>query len=112
MSFTRAAVLFQSRVRGPNSEVGTQIYGLADLPLHACRSSSSLVASAICPTSPRGARVQLTRHRKRTKTKRQQDRRTAETVGVVLNFFSFHLSLGRPRGDWNLRPDRPAYGTR
>ncbi|KAI5344039.1 hypothetical protein L3X38_011916 [Prunus dulcis] len=112
MSFTHAAVLFQSRVHGPNSEVGAQIYGLAYLPLHACCSSSSSVASAICPTSPCGARVQLTRHRKGTKMKRQQDRRTAETVGVVLNFFSVHLSLGRPRGDWNLQLDRPTYGTR
>ncbi|KAI5344048.1 hypothetical protein L3X38_011925 [Prunus dulcis] len=79
MNFTRDAVLFQSRVRGPNSEVGAQICGLPDLPLHARRSSSSSVASAKLP-------------------KKQRDRRTAETVGVVLNFFSVQLSLRRPRG--------------
>ncbi|KAI5344031.1 hypothetical protein L3X38_011908 [Prunus dulcis] len=69
MSFTRDAVLFQSRVRGPNSEVGAQICGLPDLPLHTRRSSSSSVASVICPTLPRGARLQLTRRRKGTKMK-------------------------------------------
>ncbi|KAI5344050.1 hypothetical protein L3X38_011927 [Prunus dulcis] len=98
MSFTRDAVVFQARVRGPDSEVGAQACGLPDLPLHARHSSSSSVASAICPTSPRGARLQLTRRPKGTKTKKQPDRRTAETVGVVLNFFSVQLSLGRPRG--------------
>ncbi|KAI5344005.1 hypothetical protein L3X38_011882 [Prunus dulcis] len=61
MSFTRDAVLFKSRVHGPNSEVGAQICGLPDLSLHARRSSSSSIASAICPTSPRGARLQLIR---------------------------------------------------
>ncbi|KAI5344046.1 hypothetical protein L3X38_011923 [Prunus dulcis] len=98
MSFTRDAVLFQSRVRRSNSEVGAQIYGLPNLTAHAGRSSSSSVASAIYPTSPRGARLQLTRCRKGMKTKKQRDRRTAEIVRVVLNFFSVQLSLGRPRG--------------
>ncbi|CAL2277309.1 unnamed protein product [Prunus armeniaca] len=59
MSFTRDAVVFKSRVHGPNFEVGAQICGLPDLPLHAHRSSSSSVAYAICPTSPLGARLQL-----------------------------------------------------
>ncbi|KAI5313099.1 hypothetical protein L3X38_042273 [Prunus dulcis] len=63
-----------------------------------CHSTSSSVASAICPTSPRGARFQLTRCWKGTKMKKLRDQRTVETVGVILNFFSIQLSLGRPRG--------------
>ncbi|KAI5313088.1 hypothetical protein L3X38_042262 [Prunus dulcis] len=34
MSFTRDVVLFQLRVRGPNSGVGAEICGLPDLPLN------------------------------------------------------------------------------
>ncbi|CAL9020993.1 unnamed protein product, partial [Prunus brigantina] len=66
MSVTRDAVLFESRVHGPNSEVRAQICGLRDLPLHARRFSSSAIASAISPTSPRGAPLQLNGHRKGT----------------------------------------------
>ena len=92
MSFTRDAVAFESTVRGPNSEVGAQISGLPDLPLHARRSSSSPITYAIRPTSPRGARLQLTGHRKRTKAKKQQDSTpTAEIIGVVLNVVSFFV---------------------
>ncbi|KAI5344047.1 hypothetical protein L3X38_011924 [Prunus dulcis] len=60
-SLTRDAVLFQSRARGHNFEVEAYICGLPDLQLHARRSNSSSVASAICPTSPYGVRLQLTR---------------------------------------------------
>ena len=98
MSFTRDAVLFRPRVRVPNSEVGAQICGLPDLPLHARRSSSSSVASAICPTSPRGARLQLTRLRKGTKAKKQRDRRTAETVGELLFGSTVVSQAPRPIG--------------
>ncbi|CAL8174965.1 unnamed protein product [Prunus armeniaca] len=86
MSFTRDAILFKSRVHGPNSEVGAQICDLPDLPLHTRRSSSSSVASAICRKSPRGARLQLTRCRKGTK---RPTHYRNYCFGVVLNFVSF-----------------------
>ena len=109
MSLTRDAVLFKSTVHGPNSQVGSQISGLPDSPLHARRSSSPPIASAICPTSPRGDRLQLPGHRKGTKTKKLRDSTpTAEIVGVVCLFCfvvvsgSLYRRVG-PTADWNLR---------
>ncbi|KAI5313098.1 hypothetical protein L3X38_042272 [Prunus dulcis] len=90
MGFTPDAVLFQSRVHGPNSEVGTQICGLPDLPLHARRSSSSSVASAICPTSPRGARFQLTRRWKGTKMKNSGTDPLPKLLGLFSTSFRFN----------------------
>ncbi|CAL9020994.1 unnamed protein product, partial [Prunus brigantina] len=93
---------------GPNSEVRAQICGLRDLLLHARRSSSSAIASSISPTSPRRARLQLNRHRKGTitKTKKQRDRRTAEIIWVVLDYFLVQWAL-QPIGTVG-----PARGTR
>ncbi|CAL2277313.1 unnamed protein product [Prunus armeniaca] len=85
MSFSRDAILFKSRVHGPNYEVGAQICDLLDLPLHMRRSGSSSVASAICRRPPRGVRLQLTRRRKGTK--RPTQCRTY-CIRVVLNFLS------------------------
>ena len=107
MSLTRDTVLFKSTVRGPNSQVGAQISGLPDLPLHARRSSSPPIASTICATSPRGAQFQLTGHRKGTKTKKLRDSTpTAEIIGVVCLCCFVSGSLDRqvgPTADRNLR---------
>ncbi|CAL2277381.1 unnamed protein product [Prunus armeniaca] len=85
MSFTRDAILFKSRVHGPNYEVGAQICDVPVLQLHARRSSSSSVGSAMCITSPRGARLQLTRRRKGTK---RPTHCRNYCIGVVLNLLS------------------------
>ncbi|CAL2277215.1 unnamed protein product [Prunus armeniaca] len=94
-SFTHDAVLFKSRVHWPNSEVGAWICGLPDLPLHVRRSSSSSVASAICLTSPRGARLQLTRRRKGTKTKHSGLDALPKLSGLFLTSFWFNRPHSR-----------------
>ncbi|CAL9020872.1 unnamed protein product [Prunus brigantina] len=89
MSFTRDAILFESRVHGPNSEVRAKIYGLPDLSLHARRSSSSAIASSINPTSPREDRLQLTGHRKGTKKKNSRTDALPKLLGLFLTHFLF-----------------------
>ncbi|CAL8174962.1 unnamed protein product [Prunus armeniaca] len=100
MSFTRDAILFKSRVHGPNYEVGAQICDLSVLQLHARRSSSSSVGSAMCIASPRGARLQLTRRRKGTK---RPTHCRNYCIGVVLNLLSVQwapqpIGTGGPAG--------------
>ncbi|CAL8174837.1 unnamed protein product [Prunus armeniaca] len=123
MSFTRDAILFKSRVHGPNYEVGAQICDLSVLQLHARRSSSSSVGSAMCIASPRGARLQLTRRRKGTK-RPTHCRKETIVSGLFLTSFLFNGPRNRSEpaarqacvwhqvGVATTRPDSPCHYAR
>ncbi|CAL2277422.1 unnamed protein product [Prunus armeniaca] len=121
MSFTRDSILFKSRVHGTNYEVGAQICDLPVLQLHARRSSSSSVGSAMRVTSPRGGRLQLTRRRKGTK---RPTHCRNYCIGLFLTSFLFNGPRNRSEptarqacvwhqvGVATTRPDSPCHYTR